>query len=246
MRAATLAIAVICTITVGFVEPAIMAAAQEPVVAPVQAVDPDRAARDARSARVLANAREVEKNAREAENAAREAERPARAADRIARAADRIARAVEYVEQVRRENLEAEHTEQVRRQNLEAEHTEQGSPEEWKQPAQQQWQQPQPWKQPQQQQQQQQQPFGHPGRQPQLQGPSPFVNRMNAETEANNNRVRAKIAEISNFSTRMRAEQQAAHDRNRAAQPEFKFTPPKQDHSPFGAPVRPEDFPRRR
>ena len=75
MRAATLAIAAICTIVLGFVEPS----AQEPVMPPVQAVDSDRAARDARSARVLSDARE---------------------AYRVALAAERIARATEYLKQV--------------------------------------------------------------------------------------------------------------------------------------------------
>ena len=87
MRAATLVIAVICTIVLGCVEPA----AQEPVVAPVQAVDPDRAARDARSARVLANARETDRVAREAAQAARAAESAAREADRVREPAARKA-----------------------------------------------------------------------------------------------------------------------------------------------------------
>ena len=119
MRAATLVIAVICAIALGFVALDMMAvgaagprpvvaAAQEPVVAPVQAVDPDRAARDARSTRVLANAREAERGAlaaeriaRADERVAREAEQAAREAERAAREAERIAREAEYLKLAR-------------------------------------------------------------------------------------------------------------------------------------------------
>jgi len=105
VRAATLVIAVICAIALGFVALDMMAvgaagprpvvaAAQEPVVAPVQAVDPDRAARDARSTRVLANAREAERGALAAE-------RIARADERVAREAEQAAREAEYLKLAR-------------------------------------------------------------------------------------------------------------------------------------------------
>ena len=112
MRAATLVIAVICAIGLGFAALDMMAvgaagprpvvaAAQEPVVAPVQAVDPDRAARDARSTRVLANAREAERVALAAERIARADERVARDAEQAAREAERAAREAEYLKLAR-------------------------------------------------------------------------------------------------------------------------------------------------
>ena len=103
MRAIILAIAVICTIALGFAgldimvvmaaaQGPVVAAVQEPVVAAVQAVDPGRAARDAANARVLANAREAEQVSREREAKESLLERAEWAARERARENEQVAR----------------------------------------------------------------------------------------------------------------------------------------------------------